>query len=190
MSQHLKEGSISSSTSTGDIEQSQSRQIDDVKRKTYDGSISKWIRKALNKELAVWDFTKRVDSVENAASVNIIYQFVMTQIKHKILMCRADLRRQEENDWAYFDRDRICTIIKAKFSNDNKAYKEGPEAHQARKQAERRKQRRTKAMRSSLTEKWGSASLHALTLEEFHSDDESDSEVANEPRPKNANNAV
>ena len=39
MSQHLKEGSISSSTSTGDIEQSQS-QIDDVKRKTYDGSIS------------------------------------------------------------------------------------------------------------------------------------------------------
>jgi len=40
MSQHLKEGSISSSTSTGDIEQSQSRQIDDVKRKTYDGSIS------------------------------------------------------------------------------------------------------------------------------------------------------
>ena len=39
MSQHLKEGSSSSSTSTGDIEQSQS-QIDDVKRKTYDGSIS------------------------------------------------------------------------------------------------------------------------------------------------------
>jgi len=46
------------------------------------------------------------------------------------------------------------------------------------------------SVRSSLTEKWGSASLHALTLEEFHSDDESDSEVANEPRPKNANNAV
>lgn len=34
MSQHLKEGSTSSSTSAGDIEQSQS-QIDDEKRKTY-----------------------------------------------------------------------------------------------------------------------------------------------------------
>ncbi|KAL7322954.1 hypothetical protein PS15p_210921 [Mucor circinelloides] len=126
----------------------------------------------------------------------------------------ADRRRQEENDWAYFDRDRICAKIKTKFSNNNKAYKERSEAHQARKQAERRKQRRTKAnttiaqleklftqqfqefkkndriidflnentlVRSSLTEKWGSASLFALSLEEFHSDNESDSEDANKP---------
>ncbi|EPB92028.1 hypothetical protein HMPREF1544_01091 [Mucor circinelloides 1006PhL] len=95
MSQHLKEGSTFSSLSIGDIDQSQS-QIDAVKRKTYDASISKWIRKALTEQLAIWDFSKRVDSAENAASVNIIYQFVMTQIKHKILMCRADFRRQEE----------------------------------------------------------------------------------------------
>ncbi|KAG1078111.1 hypothetical protein G6F42_024424 [Rhizopus arrhizus] len=39
MSQHLKEGSTFSSLSIGDIDQSQS-QIDAVKRKTYDASIS------------------------------------------------------------------------------------------------------------------------------------------------------
>ncbi|GAN10861.1 hypothetical protein MAM1_0416c10411 [Mucor ambiguus] len=154
--------------------QESSCEISEVTRQTYEDCISQWIRQALKDGRAFWNFDRRVDSADNAASVKAVYEFVKMQIDHKVLSSRADQRAKAQADWSYFDKERIFVKIKHRFSNDCRRNREQPGAQEARLRAERRKQRRTKA--AALVATYGSACLNALKAEEVQSDEESDAE--------------